>query len=106
MENQLSFSIDPYFVLVRYNWENLGMETKSLIEYGEAKKPLSEFTEEDFQNAAENVYWFVRKRAWAAGLPVYYGEGGKIVAEYESGRKMEVDIINGQVIEKGELRET
>lgn len=79
------------------------METGNLIEYGEAKKPLSEFTEEDFQNAADNVYWFVRKRAWAAGSPVYYSEDGKIVAEYESGRKMEVDIINGLVVEKGEL---
>jgi hypothetical protein len=39
------------------------METRALIEYGNAKKPLSEFTEEDFENAAENVYWFVRKRA-------------------------------------------
>lgn len=79
------------------------MRTGSLIQYGKAKKPVSEFTEEDFQKAADNIYWLVRKRAWAAGLPVYYSEGGKLVAEYESGRKMEVDVINGQPVEKGEM---
>jgi len=77
------------------------METDRFIEYGKAKKPLSEFTEEDFKIVADNVYWRVRKRAWACGLPVYYGLDGRIVAEYAGGRKMEVEIINGEIVEIG-----
>jgi ketopantoate reductase len=37
-------------------------------------------------------------------LPVYYSLNGKIVAECESGRKMVIDVINGQIIEKGEVK--
>jgi hypothetical protein len=44
----------------------------------------------------------IRDRAWAVGSPVYYGLSGLIIAEYQDGRKMIVEEVNGQMVETKE----
>lgn len=67
----------------------------NLIEYGKAPKHLWEFTEDDLKKATDEIYHKVRKRAWAGGSPVYYKIGKLFIAEYENGKKMVVESING-----------
>jgi hypothetical protein len=65
----------------------MGMKIKIIENYGGAKKSAADMTAEEFNEAAKRGMERVRYRAFSHGLPIYYGNKGKIIAEYSDGRK-------------------
>jgi len=78
------------------------MSSKQLIQYGHAKKPFEQLNTEELAEVNKRLDIKIRERAWAVGSPVYYGVNGFIIAEYQDGRKMIVEEVNGQLIETKE----
>ncbi len=73
--------------------------------YGGAKKPFDELSPTELKESQLRIHNAVRKRAWAVGSPVYYGKNGLIIAEYESGKKMVIEEVNGELVETREYAE-
>jgi hypothetical protein len=78
------------------------MNTSRLIQYGHAKKPFEQLNAEELAEVNNRLDKKIRERAWAVGSPVYYGLNGLVIAEYQDGRKMVVEEVNGQMVETGE----
>jgi hypothetical protein len=78
------------------------MNTNEFIQYGHAKKPFQQLNVEELAEVNGRLAKKIRERAWAVGSPVYYGVNGLVIAEYEDGRKMIVEEVNGQMVETKE----
>jgi len=78
------------------------MDINHLIQYGHAKKPFDQLSSVELADVNKRLQKKIRDRAWAVGSPVYYGEGGFLIAEYADGRRMLVEEIDGQLIETRE----
>jgi hypothetical protein len=78
------------------------MNTNQFIQYGHAKKPFEQLNAEELAEVNDRLDKKIRERAWAVGSPVYYGLKGLVIAEYQDGRKMVVEEINGQMVETRE----
>ena len=78
------------------------MNTNQFIQYGHAKKPFEQLNAEELAEVNERLDKKIRERAWAVGSPVYYGINGLVIAEYQDGRKMIVEEVNGQMVETKE----
>jgi hypothetical protein len=75
------------------------MNTNQFIQYGHAKKPFEQLNAEELAEVNKRLDKKIRERAWAVGSPVYYGMNGLVIAEYQDGRKMVVEEVNGQMVE-------
>jgi hypothetical protein len=75
------------------------MNTNQFIQYGHAKKPFEQLNAEELTEMNERLDKKIRERAWAVGSPVYYGVNGLVIAEYQDGRKMVIEEVNGQMVE-------
>lgn len=53
--------------------------------YGGAKKPVEAMTDEELNQASEQVYAKVREQAFSRGLPVIVKRNGQVVREYADG---------------------
>jgi hypothetical protein len=78
------------------------MNTDQFVQYGHAKKPFDQLNVEELAEVNKRLDKKIRERAWAVGSPVYYGVSGLVIAEYEDGRKMVVEEVNGQMVETRE----
>jgi hypothetical protein len=78
------------------------MNTSQFIQYGHAKKPFEQLNAEELAEVNNRLDKKIRERAWAVGSPVYYGLNGLVIAEYQDGRKMVVEEVNGQMVETRE----
>lgn len=78
------------------------MNTNQFIQYGHAKKPFEQLNAEELAEVNKRLDKKIRERAWAVGSPVYYGVNGLVIAEYQDGRKMVVEEVNGQMVETRE----
>lgn len=78
------------------------MDANQFIQYGHAKKPFEQLNAEELAVVNKRLNKKIRDRAWAVGSPVYYGVNGLIIAEYQDGRKMIVEKVEGQLIETRE----
>ena len=78
------------------------MDTNQFIQYGHAKKPFQELNAEELAEVNKRLDKKIRDRAWAVGSPVYYGVNGLVIAEYQDGRRMIVEEVNGQMVETKE----
>ncbi|WP_246197803.1 hypothetical protein [Chitinophaga agrisoli] len=47
-------------------------------------------TDEEFEQAAQNILRRAKEKAFSEGLPIYFGRNGKLMAEYPDGRIEEV----------------
>ena len=65
----------------------MNRKIKIIENFGGAKKSAADMTVEEFSDAAKRGMERVRYRAFSHGLPIYYGNKGKIIAEYADGRK-------------------
>jgi hypothetical protein len=81
------------------------MNTNQLIQYGHAKKPFEQLNAEELAEVNERLDKKIRERAWAVGSPVYYGVKGLVIAEYQDGRKMIIEEVNGQMVETKEYHD-
>ena len=61
-----------------------------LLRYGGAKKSSFEMSHEELKQAAESIVRRAKEKAFSRGLPIYYGKGRKVFAEYADGRIEEV----------------
>jgi hypothetical protein len=75
------------------------MDTDQFIQYGHAKKPFQQLNADERAEVNNRLAKKIRERAWAVGSPVYYGVKGLVIAEYQDGRKMIVEEVNGQMVE-------
>ena len=78
------------------------MNANQFIQYGHAKKPFEQLNAEELAEVNNRLDKKIRERAWAVGSPVYYGLNGLVIAEYQDGRKMVVEEVNGQMVETRE----
>jgi transcription termination factor Rho len=78
------------------------MSTNQFIQYGHAKKPFEQLNAEELAEMNKRLDKKIRDRAWAVGSPIYYGVNGLVIAEYEDGKKMIIEEINGQMVETKE----
>ena len=78
------------------------MNIDHLVQYGHAKKPFEQLNNKELAEVNMRLDKKIRERAWAVGSPIYYGENGLLIAEYEGGKKMIVEEVNGQLIETRE----
>jgi hypothetical protein len=78
------------------------MSTNQFIQYGHAQKPFEQLNTEELAEMNKRLDKKIRERAWAVGSPVYYGVNGLVIAEYEDGRKMIIEEVNGQMVETKE----
>ena len=78
------------------------MNIDHLIQYGRAKKPFEELTPEELAEVNARLDQEIRERAWAVGSPVYYGIDDALIAEYQDGRKMILEEVNGELMETRE----
>ena len=76
--------------------------SEGFIRYGEAKKPFDELNAEELKEVQDRVQKEIRQRAWSVSSPVYYSIKGVIIAEYEDGKKMVVEEVNGAAVETRE----
>lgn len=53
--------------------------------YGGADKPLEAMTDEDLDQASEEVYAKVREQAFSRGLPVIIKRNGLLMREFPNG---------------------
>lgn len=81
------------------------MNIDSLMQYGNAKKPFHLLTKEEVAEVHAELGKKIRERAWAVGSPIYYGIKGLIIAEYEGGRKMVMEKVDGLLIETREYKD-
>ncbi|KAA2239255.1 hypothetical protein F0L74_23905 [Chitinophaga agrisoli] len=61
-----------------------------ILLYGGASKSVFEMTDEEFEQAAQNILRRAKEKAFSEGLPIYFGRNGKLMAEYPDGRIEEV----------------
>jgi hypothetical protein len=78
------------------------MNIDNLVQYGSAKKPFTQLDSEELAEVNKELAQKIRKRAWAVGSPVYYSKDGLLIAEYESGKKMIIEEVDGQLVETRE----
>lgn len=78
------------------------MSTNQFIQYGHARKPFEQLNAEELAEVNQRLDIKIRERAWAVGSPVYYGVNDLVIAEYQDGRKMIIEVVNGQMIETKE----
>jgi hypothetical protein len=78
------------------------MSTNQFIQYGHAKKPFEQLNAEELAEMNKRLDKKIRDRAWAVGSPIYYGMNGLVIAEYEDGKKMIIEEVNGQMVETKE----
>lgn len=78
------------------------MNIDHLVQYGSAKKPFTQLNSEELAEANSELAKKVRQRAWAVGSPVYYSRNGLLIAEYQSGKKMIIEEVDGQLVETRE----
>jgi hypothetical protein len=78
------------------------MNIDHLVQYGHAQKPFEQLNVRELAEVNSRLDKKIRERAWAAGSPVYYGENGYLIAEYEGGKRMIVEEVNGQLIKTRE----
>jgi hypothetical protein len=64
--------------------------TPILLRYSGAKKSSFEMTHLELIQAAESILRRAKEKAFSKGLPIYFGEGNKVLAEYPDGRIEEV----------------
>lgn len=57
-----------------------------LIRYGGADKSSFKMSRAELDQAASSILRRAKEKAFYKGLPVYYADNGKIVAEYPGGR--------------------
>jgi len=81
------------------------MNSEGFIRYGGAKKPFEELNASELAEVQAEFRKEVRERAWSVGSPVYYGLKGLVIAEYENGKKMVVEEVNGELVETREYEE-
>jgi len=75
------------------------MNSSDFIQYGKAVKPFDQLSKGEMEESQLRIHNKVRERAWAVGSPVYYSINGLMIAEYEDGRKMVVEEMNGELME-------
>ena len=91
--------------LYLYSMTKNTINTDSSRNSGGAKKPFDQLTPLELEEVQRDFRNEVRQRAWSVGSPVYYGEKGLLIAEYESGKKMVVEEVNGALVETREYAE-
>jgi len=65
--------------------------TPILLRYGGAKRSTFEMNETELKEAAESIVRRAKEKAFSRGLPIYYGIGDKVFAEYPDGRIQEIN---------------
>jgi hypothetical protein len=77
------------------------MNTDQSNEQDNLSKPVPELTAEQLQQSFKKMGRKIRELAWAVGSPVYYAIGDLLIAEYEEGRRMIVEEVDGVMKETG-----
>jgi hypothetical protein len=57
-----------------------------LVRYGGANKSIFEMDDEEMQQAADSIVRRAKEQAFSKGLPIYFSEGGALMAEFPDGR--------------------
>jgi hypothetical protein len=60
--------------------------TPVLLNYGGAKKFVTDMSSEELEAACESILRRAKEKAFSKGLPVYYSRKGKLMAEYADGK--------------------
>ena len=60
--------------------------TPILLRFGGAKKSSFDMNNEELKQAAGFILKRAKEKAFYKGLPVYYSDGGILMAEYADGR--------------------
>ncbi len=59
--------------------------------YGGAKTSYHEMNEAEKKQAADEVLQRAREKAFSRGLPIYYTQNKRVIAEFADGRKYVVE---------------
>ncbi len=57
-----------------------------LLRFGGAKKSSFEMNKEELKAAADSILKRAKEKAFYKGLPIYYADKGRLMAEYADGR--------------------
>ena len=66
---------------------NENSQNKVLLLYGLAKKSYFDMNDEERCQASKAASERAREAAFTRGLPIIYGEGGLVIAEYANGKR-------------------
>ncbi len=72
------------------NTDRIKKYTPILLNYGGARKFISEMNPEELDVARQSILRRAKEKAFFKGLPVYYSRKGKLMAEYADGVIVEV----------------
>lgn len=64
-----------------------------LLRYGGAQKSVFEMNQEELQEVAVSALKRAKEKAFYKGLPIYYADKGKLLAEYSDGRVLTVKTL-------------
>ena len=56
-----------------------------LLRYGGAEKSSFDMTREELEEAAQSILLRAKEKAFSKGLPIYFGKGNSVMAEYPDG---------------------
>jgi len=60
--------------------------TPVLLNYGGARKFITDMTSEELEATCKSILRRAREKAFSKGLPIYYSRKGKLLAEHPDGK--------------------